>query len=116
MSKIVFIGHAISGDPVGNRQKVLDICRELQSPDIMPTAPYAFLLDYLEEKDWPVGQLAVDEYFRRRFVDELWLYGTRISDGMRKEIKLAYDCGIPVLAKTPETKAALPQVLRELAL
>lgn len=46
-------------------------------------------------------------YFHRRFVDELWLYGDRISPGMKIEIELAHTLGIPIVAKTEPTARGL---------
>jgi len=45
------------------------------------------------------------QYFE--FIDELWLYGDKISLGMKSEIDRCREMGIPVIAKTPETKKQL---------
>jgi len=45
--------------------------------------------------------------FERLAFDELWLFGDRISKGMKDEIITARKLGIPVIAKTPETKKEL---------
>lgn len=41
------------------------------------------------------------------FINELWLYGDRISNGMKHEIELARQLKIPVIAKTKQTKKEL---------
>ena len=108
--KTVFIGHPVSGDIEGNVKKILAICDEVHTQDVVPVAPYLVSLQYLDDgviEDRELGIEANLECFRRHFVDELWLYGDRISDGMKREIVEARQCGIPVIAKTDGTKRDL---------
>ena len=108
--KTVFIGHPISGDIKGNVEKVLKICSELHTKDIIPVAPYLISLQYLDDKiveDRELGMEANHECFHRRYVDELWLFGDRISDGMKKEILLAKEMNMPIIPKTEGTKRDL---------
>ena len=113
MAKTVFIAHPISGDIKGNVTKVLRICEEVHSKDIIPVAPYLISLQYLNDdviEDWELGIQANLECFRRRYIDELWLFGDRISSGMWGEIRLAKELGIPVIAKTEDTRRDLAQI------
>lgn len=108
--KTVFIAHPIAGDIEGNVKKVLEICEKIHSEKIIPVAPYLVSLQYLDDtiiEDRELGILANTECFKRRYVDELWLYGDRISSGMKHEVILAFHFGIKVRAKTPETNKAL---------
>lgn len=110
----VFVGHPLRGDIDGNVEKILAICRELHSRAIVPVAPYLAGLRYLRdhiEEERALGIAANLEAFRRRFVDELWLYGPRISPGMEGEVRAAVRYGIPVKAWTPETAAELPPLV-----
>lgn len=107
MTKTVFIGRPISGDVKGNSQKVLEICRDVHTKDIIPVAPYLVSLEYLDDdvtEDRELGIEANHECFRRGYVDELWLFGEKISEGMKGEIALARELGIPIIPKTPGTK------------
>ncbi len=113
MIKTVFIGHPISGDVRANVAKVLKICTEVHTKDITPVAPYLISLQYLNDEiveDRELGMEANHECFRRRYVDELWLFGEKISSGMRKEILLAREMGIPIIAKTEETRRDLEKM------
>ena len=106
MAKTVFIAHPISGDVRGNIEKVLKICEEIHTRDIIPVAPYLVSLQYLNDEvveDRELGMEANHECFRRRYIDELWLFGDFISSGMWKEIGLAREIGIPIIAKTEGT-------------
>lgn len=105
--KTVFIGHPISGDIKGNIEKVLKICMEVHTKHIIPVAPYLVSLEYLNDdvvEDRELGMEANHECFHRHYVDELWLFGDRISSGMRQEVSLAKKMGIPVIPKTEGTR------------
>ncbi len=111
--KIVFVAHPISGDVKGNMKKVLKICAEIHTRNIIPIAPYLVSLQYLNDEvieDRELGMAANHEHFYRKFVDELWLFGDRISSGMIEEIKLARKMGIPVIAKTRGTHRDLKRL------
>jgi hypothetical protein len=111
--KVIFIGHPISGDIEGNVQKVLAICEKIHKDGYIPVVPYLVSLQYLNDtvvEDRELGIEANHECFRRRFIDELWLYGDRISKGMLGEIELAKELGIPIVPKTEKTKDALKKL------
>lgn len=110
MAKTVFIGHPIRGDVRGNVEKVLKICAEVHTKDIIPVAPYLVSLQYLDDgilEDRELGVEANHECFRRDYVDELWLFGDRISTGMWEEIRLAKEMNIPIIPQTDETLRGL---------
>jgi hypothetical protein len=111
--KTVYIAHPISGDVERNCKKVLDICKEIHSKETVPVVPYLVSLKYLDdsiETDRERGISVNLEYFRRGFIDELWLYGDTISPGMEKEISLAKELGIPTVCKTKATELALRNI------
>ena len=106
MAKTVFIGHPISGDIRGNVAKVLKICEEVHTKNIVPVAPYLVSLQYLDDEvldDRELGMEANHECFHRHYIDELWLFGDFISNGMWREIQLAQELDIPVIPKTEGT-------------
>jgi len=105
--KIVYIAHPINGNSRGNILKVLAICQHVHRGNILPLAPYLTPLSYLDDakpKDRAKGLAYNSEFFKRRLIDELWLYGDTISEGMIGEIKLAKKYQIPVIPKTRQTK------------
>ncbi len=113
--KVIFIGHPISGDIEGNVRKVLAICEQIHKSGYIPLVPYLVSLQYLNDavtEDRELGIEVNHECFRRRFVDELWLYGEHISKGMIGEIELAKELGIPIVPKTEGTKHALKELER----
>jgi hypothetical protein len=106
--KVVYICHAISGDVQGNLEKIKNIVREinLTEEDVVPFAPYwldCHALDDSIPEERERGIKNDHELFNRGFIDELWLYGDKISAGMWAEIRLAQSKKIKVVCKTPET-------------
>lgn len=105
--KIVYIAHPINGNSRGNILKVLAICQHVHRGVVMPIAPYLTPLSYLDDtkpKERAKGLIYNREFFKRGLIDELWLYGEKISDGMLGEIKLAKKYQIPIIPKSRQTK------------
>lgn len=102
--KIVYIAHPISGDIAGNLEKIQQIVRQinLQYSDVVPFAPYwvdCHALDDNDPEERKRGIANDQEFFLRKVIDEVWLFGDRISAGMLSEIELATSLGIPVVNK-----------------
>ena len=107
--KVAYIAHPISGNIKDNLEKIAKIGREinLNEPDVIPFAHYFFdcysLNDAIPEER-ARGIKNDVALFRKGFIDELRLYGDRISHGMAEEIKLAFELGINIIPMTAETK------------
>jgi hypothetical protein len=112
MKPIIYIAHPVSGDIKANLERILKIIHELNitRPDIIPFAHYVVDCYALNDDIPEQRQKGIEndtELLKRGFIDELWLYGNRISVGMLAEIKLAQSLGIPVVPMTPETQKTL---------
>ena len=108
--KIIFISHPVSGDVSGNIKKIVAIARHinLTEPDVVPFVPYLIDLYSLDdnepcerERGFKNGLAIFDRYI----IDEVRVYGDKISKGMDFEISDAISRRIPVRPMTPETKA-----------
>lgn len=113
--KTVFIGHPLSDDVEGNAKAVLKICSEVHSKEIIPVAPYLISLQYLNDEVIEDRKLGIDanlECFHRKYIDELWLFGDRISAGMKEEIALAKKLNIPIMPKSEGIKQALAKLIK----
>lgn len=107
--KIAYIAHPISGEIAANISRVLNIVEQinLTEPDTVPFAPYipdclALNDDIPEHRNRGISNdIAL---FKRGFIDEVRLYGDRISNGMLAEIQLARELNIPVIPCTKATK------------
>jgi len=106
--KIAYIAHPISGDIEGNLKKIESIGREinLKELEVIPFAPYYFdchCLDDDIEEERERGIKNDIALFKKGFIDELRLYGDRISKGMEHEIKLCWELKIMIVPMTIET-------------
>lgn len=105
--KIVYIAHPISGDVENNLKKIIDIIRDINMTcdDVVPFAHYwvdCHALDDTIPEERMRGITNDQEFFSRRFIDELWLFGDRISIGMRAEIEICISLNIPIVFKSKE--------------
>jgi hypothetical protein len=105
--KIVYIVHPISGDVPGNVKKILKIVKDinLSRSDVVPFVPY--LADVLAMDDDVPEERAMGiennvALLNSGVVNELWVYGKKISAGMEAEIDLAFELNIPVVVMDPE--------------
>lgn len=117
--KVVFIAHPVAGDVAGNAQKVRLICEQVHKGGALPVAPYLVSIQYLDDsvvEDRRLGIEANLVCFHRRFIDELWLFGDKISTGMKEEVILAIELNIPVIPKTEQTSHGLKSLLESIHL
>lgn len=116
--KIVYIAHPISGDITGNLEKIRKIVRHINlfEPDVVPFAHYWLDCHALDDNIPEERERGIKNdvaLMNAGFITEVRLYGDKISTGMKHEIELADKLGIPVIAKTKETSAAL-QIIQSL--
>lgn len=109
--KVVYIAHPISGDIKDNLESIRKIVREinLSRNDIVPFAPYWLDCHALDDSVISERERGIKndiELFNRGFIDEVWLFGNKISNGMQAEIELAKKLGIPVIDFTHIVYAA----------
>lgn len=107
--KIVYIAHPIGGDVEGNIDKILAIVRNinLTMPNVVAMAPY--IVDCLAMDDSVPNErwIGIDKnhaLIRSGIFDAIWLYGNRVSEGMKGEIILFKQLNIPVISKNEGTK------------
>jgi len=115
--KIVYIAHPIGGDVENNIKKVVAICREvnLTEPNIIPFVPYLSDLYALNDEIPVERERGLSNglfMLKKGFIDEIWLYGDRISNGMRAEINICLEVGIKVVCKTAGT-AEIPDIEKD---
>jgi hypothetical protein len=114
--KTIYIAHPIGGDIQGNIKKVLEICKAIHTDTTIPVVPYIVSLQYLDDENPKARDLGIEadfEAMRRGYVDEVWLYGDRITGGMKGEIDLALSLCIPVIPKTEETEREFEKLFKK---
>lgn len=100
--KIVLLLHPISGNVIANLERIRKIARNinLTMPNVVPFAPYWLDCHALND-NLPAERLRgirnTTELMNRGFIDEAWIVGGRISEGMKADIELAMKLKIPVI-------------------
>lgn len=107
--RIAYIAHPVSGDINGNLRRIEKIIRKinLEESDVVPFAHYfvdCYALDDDVEKERRRGIRNDKAIMKRGVVDEIRLYGDRISEGMADEVELAHKLGIKVIPMTDQTE------------
>lgn len=110
--KTVYIAHPIGGDVENNIKKLIATCREvnLSEPDIIPFVPYLSDLYALNDEIPEERERGLKNglsLLKKGFIDEIWLYVDRISNGMRAEINVCLEFGIKVVPKSNEIRRIL---------
>ena len=98
----VYIIHPIAGDVENNIKKVLDICKEVHKGDIIPLVPYVTSVGYLDDNDSyerVKGTMVNRAVLQSGIIDEAWVYGDKISDGMKYDIEICCEEGIKLRVK-----------------
>ena len=97
MTKIVYICSPFSGDVARNTEKARNYCKYAVSKGVTPIAPHLLFPQFLDdncpverEKGLAFGLALLEK------VDELWVFGTYISEGMHREIEKANGDGVPI--------------------
>ena len=110
--KVAYIAHPIGGDVEKNLDMIKTIGRKInmEEPDCIPFAPYLldiYCMDDSIPNERERGIRNDVALFKKGFIDEVRLYGNKISIGMSHEINLAISLGIKIIPMTKETKIDL---------
>lgn len=110
--KIVYIAHPVAGDVKGNTEKIIAILRHinLNHDHVIPFAPYigdVLALNDNQPIERVLGIRNCLATINSGIIDELWIYGPRISGGMHTEIDHAYELGIPIIVMDPKTEVPI---------
>ena len=105
--KIVFICSPFAGDIEGNTRRARRYGRFAVTEKAVPIIPHLMYPQFLEEDDPEERQLGIDMGLTLlRKCNELWVFGNRISSGMRLEIARAKRWNIPIRYFTNESEEA----------
>ncbi|MBR9691912.1 hypothetical protein GOV06_03935 [Candidatus Woesearchaeota archaeon] len=116
MTKLVYVAHPIGGNVKENINSVLRILREIHTSnlDVIPFAPYLAALQYLRDdvaEEKKLGMFVNRLFFEKKVMDEVWLAGPKISEGMKQEIKLSLANKIPVKCHNPDLQPVLKNII-----
>ncbi len=94
---IVFICSPYADDPVGNERRALRYCQFAVRRGCIPIAPHLYFTRFLDEanpQDRELG-LFMGRVLLTKCV-ELWVFGSRVTAGMEREIAKAEERSMPI--------------------
>jgi len=101
----VFICSPYAGDVVINIEKALKYCRFAVDSGKLPIAPHIYFTRFMDDGNSKERELGISLGIRLlNNCKELWIFGTTISKGMRREIKAAKKRGIKIRNFSEECK------------
>ena len=106
----VYIASPFKGDTERNVQNALRYCRFAVEQGYFPLAPHCYLPLFMDDDDPAERELALS--FGLRLLNgckELWVFGDRISEGMKQEIKAAKKWHIHIRQFTENLKEVYPK-------
>jgi len=103
---MVYICSPFAGDTEVNVEKALKYCRFALGKGRFPIAPHCYLPRFMDDGVPAERELALSFGIRLLYdCRELWIFGTRISEGMNREIRAAKQRGIKIKQFTEEMEA-----------
>jgi len=117
--KIVYIAHPVASPSVyENLAKIREIAQALNLArrDIVPFVPYmtdCMVLDDTDPKQRSRGMGNNRAILESGMVNEIWLYGDRISEGMKTEITICQRLKIPIVPMTAKTEFAMQAINKQ---
>lgn len=94
----VYICSPLKGNITTNQNKARTYCRFAFDKGYVPVCPHIYFPQFLNEEN--KDERAAGIYYGLELmwqVSELWVFGERISEGMRAEIELAEDLKKPII-------------------
>lgn len=95
--KLVYIASPYAGDIEYNTRKAIEYCRYAAERGVIPLAPHLLFPRFLSELNPEERELGIRMGLTLiAKCSELWVFGDRITTGMRREIVEAERLGMPV--------------------
>ena len=116
--KYVYICHPLRGDIEGNLEKVKDIVRAVCSEEFVAFAPhlaFATVFDDTIPEQRARGISTDLALLRSGKIDEMWVYGEKLSEGMKFEIEVCLEHNIPIRCKAPNLQRDVQVYMRAVA-
>jgi len=95
---LVYICSPYAGDIAYNTKMAIAYCRYAADSGVIPLAPHLLLPRFLCESNPAERELGIKMGLKLlALCSELWVFGDRISEGMRREIQEAERLGIKII-------------------
>lgn len=97
MKRIIYVCSPFRGDEEANAEKARNYSRQLVMKGLIPFAPHLLFPQFLDDKNPDERALALKMNLTfLKHCQALWVFGDTISEGMKLEIDVANELGIPV--------------------
>ena len=97
MKRVIYVSSPFSGDTAGNAIAARKYCRFAVARGTVPIAPHLLFPQFMDDGNPEERRLAMAMNMRLlERCDALWVFGDRISEGMRQEINAARRRGMPI--------------------
>jgi len=94
---LVYVCSPFAGDEARNTERARQFCKFAVRKGTIPFAPHLLYPQFMSDRDADERELAL--FFGIVWLckmDEVWVFGDTLSEGMKREIKKAHARGIPV--------------------
>ena len=95
--KLIIVCSPYSGNILQNTYKAQEYCKYVVRQGHTPFAPHLFFPRFLNEHNREEREIGIKlgiEILKR--ANELWIFGDKVTAGMRKEIEAAREYGKPI--------------------
>ena len=92
---LVYVASPYAGDTEVNTQNAIRYCRFAVDSGVIPLAPHLFLPHFMSEEKEREEAMRMNMVFLSR-CQELWVFGSIITDGMKAEIRRAKRRRMPI--------------------
>ena len=96
--KLVFICSPYRGDVESNLARAHRYCLFATKSEVVPLAPHTIFTQWLDDNDKEEREAGI--YLGLELLtrcDEVWIFGSKLTEGMEKEIAMASKLGKPML-------------------
>lgn len=96
--KKVYVCSPLSGNIERNIKKAKEYCREVSLKGFLPVASHIYFTQFLDDNNLEERNMGMDMGLELlKLCDEVWIFGDRISEGMKKEIEFAKELNIKII-------------------
>lgn len=92
---LVYVASPFAGDITQNTENAVRYCRFAVDHGAIPFAPHLFLPQFISEETERETAMFMNMVFLGK-CEQLWVFGSRITDGMAAEIARAKKRGMPI--------------------
>ena len=107
---IVYVCSPLAGDIKGNQARARIYCKFAVDSGRIPVAPHIYFTQFMDDNNPSERDLAI--FMGIVFLtkcSEVWVFGERISIGMKMEIQKARNKGIPIRFFSEDCKEVTPK-------